>query len=107
MKKPIITVMVKHPGHPPFMVSCLNELKTLQSLVDGNIEVLPVATKLLIICNEEGKLLGLPYNCTLLGETLVGTIVLVGVDGEEFDDVPLSISQAQVLFPEMWEVESC
>jgi hypothetical protein len=103
MKKPIITVMVKHPGHPPFMVSCLNELKTFQSLVDGMIEVLPVAQNLLIMCNEEGKILDLPYNCTLVGEPLMGTIVFVGVEGEEFDSVPLSMEQARQLFPEMWE----
>lgn len=102
--KDTITVLVKHPGHTPHMVTILNELEPLQSLVGGYIEALPVSEKLLILCNEEGKLMGLPYNCTLVGEQLVGTIVFVGVDGEEFDSVPLSINQAQVLFPEMWEV---
>lgn len=105
MKKPIIEVMVKQPGHPPFRVSCLNELKALQSLVYGYIEVLQVAEDLLIICNEEGKLMGLPYNCTLLGEQLAGPIVFVGVDGEDFDSCPLTISQAKELFPQMWEAE--
>lgn len=104
MKKPIIEVMVKQPGHKPFRVSCLNELETMQSLVEGYIEVLPLATNLLIICNEEGKLMGMPYNCTLVGEQLVGPIVFVGVDGEEFDSCPLTISQAKELFPQMWEV---
>lgn len=36
MKKPIIEVMVKQPGHKPFRVSCLNELETMQSLVEGD-----------------------------------------------------------------------
>ena len=103
MKKPITTVMVKHPGHPPFMVSCLNELKTFQSLVDGYIETLTLEPDLVLICNEEGFLMGLPDNCELCGMRLVGSIVLAGVDGEEFDDVPMSMEQARQLFPEMWE----
>lgn len=48
--------------------------------------------------------MGLPYNCTLVGEQLVGPIVFVGVDGEEFDSCPLTIEQAKQLFPQMWEV---
>lgn len=103
MKKPIITVMVKHPGHPPFMVICLNELKTFQSLVEGYIETVTLSEDMVLICNEEGFLLGLPDNCELRGMRLVGSIVLAGVDGDEFDDVPMSMEQARRMFPEMWD----
>ena len=41
-----------------------------------------------MICNEEGKLLDLPYNCMIAGEYFVGTILIAGEDGDEFDDVP-------------------
>ena len=37
-----------------------------------------------IICNEEGKLIGLPYNTRILNEIFVGNILFVGVAGEEF-----------------------
>lgn len=104
MKKPIIDVIVKQPGHPPFRVSCQNELETMQSLVEGYIEVLPLATDLVILCNEEGRLCGMAHNCNICGVDFVGPIVFVGVDGEEFDSVPLTISQAKELFPQMWEV---
>lgn len=46
------------------------------------------ATDAAIICNEEGRLMGLPYNCNLLGVSFVGPILIVGVDGEEFAGLP-------------------
>jgi len=103
MKKSIITVLVKHPGHPAFMVSTPNTLEALQGLVDGYIETVTLATDLVLICNEEGFLRHLPDNCELCGMRLVGSIVLAGVSGDEFDDVPMSRAQAQKLFPELWE----
>ena len=57
---------------------------------DSYIEVYDLAADLAIVCNEEGKNLGLPLNCRIAGETFVGPIMLVGVDGEEFCDVPYS-----------------
>lgn len=105
MAKDIITVLVKHPGiHKPFMVCIANTLEALQSLVGGYIETVTIATDLVLIANEEGFLRGLPDNCQLLGMRLVGTIVLAGVKGDEFDDVPLSYDQARRLFPQLWEV---
>ena len=38
--------------------------------------------------DEEGRLRRLPYNCSIGGLGLVGDILLVGVNGEEFDDIP-------------------
>lgn len=37
-----------------------------------------------VICNEEGRLLGLPENVRLFGQTFVGTVLIVGVKGENF-----------------------
>ena len=41
-----------------------------------------------IICNEEGLLIGLPFNTNINGNVYVGTILVVGVKGEDFTDVP-------------------
>lgn len=81
-------VIMKHPKRSSEIVRIDNKLKALQAAVDGPIEVFRVTADLAVICNEEGKLQHLPYNCTILGEQFVGTILVVGVDGEEFTDVP-------------------
>lgn len=77
----------KEPGKFPEPVEIANELDALQEAVGGYIEVFPVATDLAILCDEEGKLDGKQYNCTLCGEDFAGTILFVGVDGPEFTDI--------------------
>ena len=92
MKKENITVIVKHPDEQVGHIETVsNTLEMFQFLVNGPIETMGICTDLTVICNEEGKLRGLPYNCTVLGEDLVGTIVLVGVDGDEFTDAPVDL----------------
>lgn len=102
----MIQILVKHPGHPPFMVWVQNDLRTLQQLVGGHIETVTLTEDLVLICNEEGFLQGLPDCCELCGMRLVGTIVLAGwEDGkDDFLDVPMDYEGARKRFPEMWEV---
>ena len=87
-KKETINAVIKLPGKNPQLRTIPNTLEALQGLVGGYIETLPVASDLVVIVNEEGRLQGLPYNMVFAGQSLVGPIVFVGVDGEEFDDVP-------------------
>ncbi|GAB3865501.1 hypothetical protein GCM10028801_36090 [Nocardioides maradonensis] len=66
------------------------DLATLQSLVGGLIEHVPVSLDAHLWCNEEGRLLRLPINkeaSILAGRLIVGPAVLVGVDedGEDTD----------------------
>lgn len=81
-------VFFKEPGKRLRQINVPNELHTLQELVGGYIETVTVFEDMTILCNEEGRLHGLPYNCEVLGIDFVGPIVFVGVDGENFCDVP-------------------
>lgn len=83
-----IKVMVMEPRMAPYMTELDNSLEALQQAVGGYIECFTFATDAAIICNEEGRLMGLPYNRTLLGVDFVGTILIAGVKGEEFADLP-------------------
>lgn len=88
MKKQEIKVFVKEPGKAPALRSVPNELAALQTIVGGYIETVTVASDLVIICNEEGRRYGLPYNCDVCGVSFCGTIIFAGIDGEEFADAP-------------------
>ena len=58
-----------------------------------------------IICNEEGKLRGMPFNGRLLGEDFVGPLIFVGIDGEDFDDFPGGMEVWDELFGKAaWQV---
>ncbi|MBQ0037824.1 MAG: DUF3846 domain-containing protein [Clostridiales bacterium] len=99
-----ISVIIKEPGKDPRHVNISDSLKNLQRTVGGYIETLTFATDACIICNEEGRLQGLPYCCTFFGAELVGTIIMVGVNGEEFTDWPMAFADTKRLFPGLWEV---
>lgn len=87
-----IKVIVKRHNEPiGHTVMVDNSLEQFQKLVGGHIEVVGLTPDVLLVCNEEGLINNLPYNCTVDGMTLYGDIVLVGVDGEDFTDVPISV----------------
>ena len=91
-KKKMIWVIIKHPkdkrGHAEQIP---NELDMFQAIVGGSIETLTVAEDMVIICNANGLEEGLPYNCEVAGATFLGTIIVAGVRGEDFANVPITI----------------
>lgn len=78
----------KRPGEAPEIIEVENTLKALQAEVGGYIETVTIASDAVIICNEEGRILGLPDNCRVCGVDFVGTVLIVGTKGDEFCDVP-------------------
>ena len=74
-------IIYKAPGRSAEVRDVPNTLEALQGLVGGYIETVTVATDAVIICNEEGRLIGLEPNCTLLGVHFVGPIVVAGGGG--------------------------
>ena len=87
--------LYKTPTDPGFReIIVPNELKPLQELVGGYIESVTMAEDAAILCNEEGKVIGMPYNCEYLGIVFNGPILIVGVDGDEFTDAPMSVTMA-------------
>lgn len=78
----------KRPGEAPEIIEVDNTLAALQAEVGGYIETVTIASDAVIICNEEGRILGLPDNCRVCGVDFVGTVLIVGTKGDEFCDVP-------------------
>ena len=78
----------KKPGCAPEVIEVENTLKALQDEVGGYIETVTIASDAVVICNEEGRLCGLPYNCRFVVVDFVGTILVVGRNKDEFCDVP-------------------
>lgn len=90
----MINVMLKKPGAPWAPAKVENRLESLQQLVGGYIEVLMThRPDVALIVDEEGKLKGKASNFYYFGDVIVGTAVLVGVDGEEFADCPVTTDQ--------------
>lgn len=81
-------VIRKKPGCEPEVIDIDNTLAALQQEVGGYIETVTIASDAVVICNEEGRILGLPDNCRVCGVDFVGTVLIVGTKGDEFCDVP-------------------
>lgn len=87
----------KRPGEPAELIELENTLKALQAEVGGYIETVTLAKDCVVICDEEGRINGKPHNCHLCGKDFVGTILILGVDGDEFCDV---LEVALLVFPQ-------
>lgn len=78
-----ITALMIEPNTQPKKISIDNTLPAPQAAVGGYIEVIRLADGALIVCNEEGKLQGLPVNRILRDDaetkmdTLVGNILIL------------------------------
>lgn len=80
--------IIKEVGKQPQIKDVENTLDALKSLVGGYIEVVRLDNGVLLICNEDGKMQGLPPNFKLGYDTVVGTAVFVSFDGkEDFTDL--------------------
>lgn len=90
----MIKVIIKNPEDEiGQMVYIENKLEDLQKAVTGYIECVTIARDLVILCDEEGRLKHRPFNCEILGANFVGPVVLAGINGEEFADVPISLEE--------------
>lgn len=93
-KKENITVLIVDPQEKPRKEIIKNELATMQELVGGYIEALyPYEDPVALICNDEGKLMGMPYNRALRDEdghvydVVAGTFLIAGLNEEHFDSL--------------------
>ena len=79
--------LIKKPGKPFQRIDIDGELKTLQELVGGYIEFVPVRKDTVCVCNEEGRLIGLEPNCSINDIDFVGTILILGSKDCDFCDI--------------------
>lgn len=92
-KEDMIKVIIKAPGRDPAVINISNRLDVLQNIVGGYIETVTIASDLCVICDEEGRYKDYVHNCHIVGIEFVGTILIVGISGEDFCDCPLTLQQ--------------
>ena len=86
MKEKEITVVKVEPMKPPVIDTLVNDLDHLQKAVSigadyqGLIEFVGLEENVSILCNEEGKLIGLPPNRRFYDDILCGVFYVVAED---------------------------
>ena len=84
VSKAIDVVMVQ-PFCQPSKQNIKNDLITLQQQIGGYIEIInPFKDNACLICDEEGKIKGLPLNRQVGNDIIAGTFIIAGIgkDGE-------------------------
>lgn len=88
MKEREIKVLKIEPKKAPEVVVLKNELRKLQKAVSidapeiGLIEIIEIDSDVCILCNEEGKLIGLEPNRRFCNDIICGVFYLTGQDYE-------------------------
>lgn len=102
-KTETIQVVIVEPFRKPYTKTIKNELKAMNEIVDGYIEIIPMGytdtgTNLIITLNEEGKLRGMTPNRFIMGsrggDLIVGPF-FVSASNMEGDNVSLTDTQAE------------
>ena len=85
-KKDLHRVIFKQPGREPEIIKIEKGLRAEQELVGGLIETVPFTDKTILVCNEEGKLMGLPPNIRYgNNDVIAGSFFIIGDDEENCD----------------------
>lgn len=95
-------ILLVEPGKRPILKEIDGSLKSMKEIVGGTIQALyPFEEPVALICNDEGKLLGLPLNRALRDEEgriydiVAGTFFLCGAP--EGSDRFESLQKEQIL----------
>lgn len=93
-----IKVLVVEPMQP-CRVQEISGLKDMRDIVGGPIQVIyPFWESVALVCNESGKIQGLPYNRPLFGENgcpydiICGNFFVAGIGEEDF----ISLTEEQI-----------
>lgn len=97
-----ILVLLVEPGKCPKVIEIEDTLEAMQNIVGGDIEVYePFDDEIAIVCNEEGKIKGLPLNRAIysdrgeLVDIIAGTffVCYAPVDSEGFLNLPKELAE--------------
>ena len=91
MKEEKLKILVVEPMQPPTVQEIDSNLEAMQRIVGGDIQAIyPFDDPVAIVCNDEGKLLGLPMNRALTDDhgvpydIVCGTFFMAGLAGDHF-----------------------
>ena len=103
-------VLMVEPGKSPYETEIDGGLESLQAAVGGDIQATyPYEDPVALICNDEGKLLGMPLNRALyddggrMYDIVAGNFLIVGLGEEDFTDLSSELMEKfseQFKYPE-------
>ena len=106
-----IRVLKVAPGEHPMETTLVNDLDELQKAVSigasyqGLIEIIEIEDGVCILCNEEGKLIGLEGNRRIGTDIITGVFYVTGEDDDgDLASLPADMIEKYML--RFWKIES-
>ena len=105
-----ITVLMVEPGKHPKVTNLMDDLDSLQKAVSigadyqGLIEIISLGNGDCLLCNEEGKLIGLEGNRRLDDDIIVGVFYIMSED-KEGNLISLTDKKIQYYTKLFWDPE--
>ena len=103
VRKIKMKVIMVETGRTAQIVEIGKGLKSMQNAVGGNIEAIyPFEDEVAIICNEEGKMCGLPLNRAIYAEDTNEMVEIIAgdffiayapIDSEKFESLPKELEE--------------
>ena len=95
-----MNVLMVEPGNAPYETQIGNDLRRMQGAVGGYIQaVYPYEEPVALVCNEEGKLDGLPLNRALrdsdgdVYDIIAGNFFIAGLGESDFTDLSHELAE--------------
>ena len=107
-----MNVLMVEPEKVPYETQIGNDLQSMQAALDGHLEaVYPFDQPVALVCNEDGKRDGLPFNRALrdadgdVYDIIAGNFFIAGLGQNDFTDLPHELAEQfaeQFRQPEMF-----
>lgn len=82
-----ITVAVKMVGEELKLMDIEDSMESYQEIVGGHFECVFLEYKYVMICNEDGRRLGLPVNFRTKYDAVVGNVFFAKLNGEYLESL--------------------
>ncbi|SDE59334.1 protein of unknown function [Priestia aryabhattai B8W22] len=99
----MLKVIIVEPNEMPYVREIGDGLYCMRKIVGGYIECVNLGIGLTLVCNEEGKLNGLPPNRIVGGDVIAGTFFLTKREANTGDFVDLSELEIEMLMNDFCE----
>jgi hypothetical protein len=106
-----IQVVIVEPQKAPYKKMIPNNLEAMHDIVGGYIEIVRMNAKtetgaeLIITVNEEGKLIGLPFNRNIMGFDILAGTFFISAANKQGDNVSIDDKTADRLVKQFSSVE--
>lgn len=93
-----VSVIIKEPGKKPRHVNISASAGNVERTVGGDAWTVQISTDMAIICNGKAQDIKTDPCCRLFDRIWYGTLVFVGIKGDQFADVPITYGEFRRVF---------